>query len=59
MKIRMLSTGKTEDFETGYATRLIHMGKAVAEEAEETQKPGTEDGAEAKAAAEKPGSRKK
>ena len=29
MKVRILKTGKVEDYDSGYAVRLIEQGKAV------------------------------
>ncbi len=39
MKIKIIKTGKVEEYDTGYAVRLIEQGKAVPAPAEK-EKPG-------------------
>ena len=52
MKIKILSTGKTEEYEAGYAVRLIEQGKAVPAPEEAEAKPKAA-GGKGKAPAEK------
>lgn len=39
MKVKILRTGKIEEFETGYAVRLVEQGKAVPAQ---TEKPSVD-----------------
>ena len=38
MKVKILKTGKVEEYETGYAVRLVEQGKAVPAPAENEPK---------------------
>ena len=43
MKVKILKTGKVEEYETGYAVRLVEQGKAVPAPAENEPKEKADD----------------
>lgn len=42
MKVKILATGSVEEYDPGYATRLIDMGYAVPEPEEAAEEPKTD-----------------